>query len=247
MGKDDVSISKRRNSAVVGLYLPLCLFLQHTNKTLCPHLEWKAQGVVSKPACLDCSAPQTVALVFDQPLPLPLEWETPFPFPPSTRSPTLVRFSLAEPWWRQRLTISCKVAQIASWQHLHPWSHWTLSWPWPMPATLGCWRPLGQPGVRLSQLHQSIHPWLHAELPQSPEVPQVLQGAGQDVSGQADRLGKGWALATTYFKAFLCSQVWVEEEEDEEERMEIYIICQNSPKRKLNSSNLTLGRQVWFY
>lgn len=97
MGRDDVSICGRGNSAVVGPYLPLCCFLQHKDKTLRPDLDWRARGV-DKPACLDCSGPQTVALVFGQSFPPPLEWETPFPFPPSTRSPTLVRFSLDEPW-----------------------------------------------------------------------------------------------------------------------------------------------------
>lgn len=36
-----------------------------------------------------------------------------------------------------------------------------------------------------------IHPQPHAELPLSPEMPQVLQGAGQGVPGQGDRLGNG--------------------------------------------------------
>lgn len=36
-----------------------------------------------------------------------------------------------------------------------------------------------------------IHPWLHAEVPLSPEMPQVLQGAGQGVPGQGDSLGNG--------------------------------------------------------
>lgn len=151
MGWGNVSISEIGNGAVVGPYVPLCLFLQCKNKTLCPGLEWKVHGMVAKPAL------QTVALVFDQPFPPSLEWETPFLFPPSTRSPTLVRFPLDESGWRQRLTISRNVAQTASWWHLHTWSHWTLSWPWPMPAIPGCWRPSGQPGRGLSSSASSIH------------------------------------------------------------------------------------------
>lgn len=218
------------------------LFLQHKNKTM-PRFYVATTRVSGEPACLDWSIPQTLALTSY--FPLHLNGNLFFHSLPAQSFPCLPDF----PWmnldgekdWPYYIMLLRQLAEGALILGVTECS-----------VDDGQCQPysavVGQQGnlhwARALQFHPSIHGFLQS-------CHRALKCHGKcrvhrtSCARTGNRLGNGWALATISFKAFLCSQVW--NKEKEAGRIKICITCQNSPKNKVNSSNLTLGGLVWFH